>query len=344
MFYFLVLVCQGGFAQDHNFSQFWENRTYFNPALTGLKEGELNTLLTYRKLWPKFPGNFSTIFFSADMKTYNNYGFGLHVISSDEGGGFLKTTTAGLSYSWRGYFNKEKNIYFQLGIEGSYNDERLDFNKYIYSGNLHEIYGNIFPTPSVEVINQKQHYWDFSAGFMVYIPWERHYREFMHNYIGFSLSHLNRAKDNFIEDKARIPMKLSLQWAGFIRTSIYSLDKKSGLYICPGLLFENQGENLMSSSSFNNFVVGTDLTTDPIFGGVWYSSQLLNSSDKNYKAIIFKLGVKLTSANKRLEYRLAYSYDMSLGNLVKTTEGSHEISLNVAFRFNAKYKYNIFSF
>lgn len=344
MFYFLVLVCQGGFAQDHNFSQFWENRTYFNPALTGLKEGELNTLLTYRKLWPKFPGNFSTIFFSADMKTYNNYGFGLHVISSDEGGGFLKTTTAGLSYSWRGYFNKEKNIYFQLGIEGSYNDERLDFNKYIYSGNLHEIYGNIFPTPSVEVINQKQHYWDFSAGFMVYIPWERHYREFMHNYIGFSLSHLNRAKDNFIEDKARIPMKLSLQWAGFIRTSIYSLDKKSGLYICPGLLFENQGENLMSSSSFNNFVVGTDLTTDPIFGGVWYSSQLLNSSNKNYKAIIFKLGVKLTSANKRLEYRLAYSYDMSLGNLVKTTEGSHEISLNVAFRFNAKYKYNIFSF
>lgn len=344
MFYFLVLVCQGGFAQDHNFSQFWENRTYYNPALTGLKEGELNTLLTYRKLWPKFPGNFSTIFFSADMKTYNNYGFGLHILSSDEGGGFLKTTTAGLSYSWRGYFSKEKNIYFQLGIEGSYNDERLDFNKYIYSGNLHEIYGNIFPTPSVEVINQKQHYWDFSAGFMAYIPWERHYREFMHNYIGFSLSHLNRAKDNFIEDNARIPMKFSLQWAGFIRTSIYSLDKKSSMYICPGLLFENQGENLMSSSSFNNFVVGADITTDPIFGGVWYSSQLLNSSDKNYKAIIFKLGVKLTSANKRLEYRLAYSYDMSLGNLVKTTEGSHEISFNVAFRFNAKYRYNIFSF
>lgn len=344
LFYFLVLVCQGSFAQDHAFSQFWENRTYYNPALTGLKEGELNTLLTYRKLWPKFPGNFSTVFFSADMKTYNNYGFGLYVLSSDEGGGFLKTTTAGISYSWRGYFNKEKNIYFQLGIEGSYNDERLDFNKYVYSGNLHEIYGNIFPTPSVELINQKQHYWDFSAGLMAYIPWERHYREFMHNYIGFSLSHLNRPKDNFIEEKARIPMKLSFQWAGFIRTSIYSLDKKTGLYVCPGLLFENQGDQLMSAASFNNVIVGADIKTDPIFGGVWYSSQLLNSSDQNYKAIIFKLGLKLTSSNKRLEYRLAYSYDMSLGNLVKTTEGSHEISLNVAFRFNAKYRYNIFSF
>lgn len=345
LFYFLIfLSVKGAFAQDYSFSQFWENRTYYNPALTGLNEGSVNGLLTYRKLWPKFPGNFSTIFFSADLKTYNNYGFGIQVISSDEGGGFIKSTSAGLSYSWRGYFSKEKNIYFQLGIHGSYNDQRLDFNKYIYSGNLHEIYGNILPVTKPVEVNEKQNYWDFNAGFMAYIPWERHYREFMHNFIGFSLNHLARPKDNFMEESQRIPLKLSFQWQGFIRTGIYSLDRQTGLYVCPGLLFENQGEKLMSSSSFNNFVVGTDITTDPIFGGVWYSSQLLNSSNENYKAVIFKLGLKLNSSNKRLEYRLAYSYDMSLGNLVKTTEGSHEISLNVVYRFNAKYKYNIFSF
>ena len=131
-------------AQDYNFSQFWENRTYYNPAYVGLQEGELNALMTYRKLWPKFPGNFSTLFFSADLKTYNNYGFGLYVISSDEGGGFIKSNTAGLSYSWRGYINKEKNIYFQLGVKGSYNDERLNFDRNVYSGNLDPIYGNIF--------------------------------------------------------------------------------------------------------------------------------------------------------------------------------------------------------
>lgn len=345
LLYFFLFTCSKiSFAQDYSFSQFWENRTYYNPAFAGLNEGELNGLLTYRKLWPKFPGNFSTVHFSADMKTYNNYGFGIYLLSGDEGGGFIKSMTAGLSYSWRGYFNKQKNIYFQLGVKGSYNDQRLNFNKYIYSGNLHEIYGNIFPTPSLEIINQKQHYWDFSAGAMVYLPWERHYREFMHNFIGFSVNHFTRPKDYFIEDNTRIPMKLSFQWNGFIRTSIYSLDKKSSMYICPGLLFENQGDKLMSSSSSNNFIFGGDITTDPVFGGVWYSSQLLNSSEQNYKAIIFKLGLKLTSSNKRVEYRLAYSYDMSLGNLVKSTEGSHEISFNIAYRFNARYKYNIFSF
>lgn len=331
-------------GQDYNFSQFWENRTYYNPALTGLQEGTINGLATYRKLWPKFPGNFSTVHVAADLKTYNNYGFGLYIISSDEGGGFIKSNSFALSYSWRGYISKERNIYFQLGIQGSYNDQRLDFNKYIYSGNLHEIYGNVISIIAPEAVNEKENYWDFATGAMIYLPWERHYREFMHNYIGFSISHFTRPKNNFLENNTRIPIKLGLQWQSYIRTSIYSLDRKSSMYICPGLLFENKGENIMSSSSFSNFVAGTDITTDPVYGGVWYSSQLLNSSKDNYKAIIFKLGLKLTSSNKRLEYRLGYSYDMSLGNLVKTTEGSHEISFNIVYRFNAKYKYNIFSF
>lgn len=345
LFYVLLFaLSRTASAQDQVFSQYWENRNYYNPAFTGLKEGTLNGLLTYRKLWPKFPGNFSTIHFSADLKTYNSYGFGLYALSSDEGGGFIKSTHAGVSYSWRGYFNKERNIYFQLGVKGSYNDKRLNFNKYIYSGNLHEIYGNVINVSTPTEVNEKANYWDFSVGAMAYIPWERNYREFMDNYIGFSVNHFTRPKDNFIEGKARLPIKISLQWQSYIRTSLYSLDKKSSLFACPGLLFENRGEKIMSSSSFNNFVIGTDIVSDPLFCGIWYSSQLLNSSNENYKAFIFKLGVRLNSPQKRIEYRIAYSYDMSLGNLVKTTEGSHEISFNIAYKFNAKYKYNIFSF
>lgn len=339
---FALLFTQNAVSQDYNFSQFWENRTYYNPAYAGLNEGEINNLLTYRKLWPNFEGNFSTIYFSSDLKTYNNYGFGLNFIHSDEGGGFIKATTLGLSYSWRGYFNKEKGTYFQLGIKGSYNHEKLNYNKYIFSGQLDPIYGAIYPQPDLEGINQKQNYWDFGLGVLAFIPWQRHYQEFMKNYIGFSVSHFTRPKDNFIESKARIPVKVSFQWNGFIRSNIRSLDKKDWLYIGPGLLFENQGDKLMSSSSFNNFVVGTDLITDPIFGGVWYSSQLLNNSAENYKALIFKLGLKLNSDNKRLQYRISYTYDMSMGNLTKSTEGCHEIGINIIYRFNAKYKYNIF--
>ena len=340
----IVTLCsQGVKAQDYNFSQFWENRSYYNPAFAGINQGEMNALLTYRKLWPKFKGNFSTIFFSADLKTYNSYGFGLYFISSDEGGGFIKSNSVGLSYSWRGNINQEKGSFFQLGVKGSYNDERLSYEKYVFSGQLHEIYGNIFQQPSIEGYKKNQNYWDFALGAMVYLPWEKNYKEFMKNYIGLAVSHFTRPKDNFLEETYRIPMKVSIQWNGFIRTGIRSLDKQTHMFICPGLIFENQGDKLLSSSSSNNFMFGTDVTTDPLFGGIWYSSQLLNNSPENYKAVIFKLGLKFRSESKRFEYRLAYTYDMSLGNLAKSTEGSHEISINLVYRFNAKYKYNIFS-
>lgn len=339
----LTFCTQKAAGQDYNFSQFWENRSYYNPAYAGINQGEVNALLTYRKLWPKFQGNFSTIFFSADIKTYNSYGFGLYFISSDEGGGFIKSNTVGLSYSWRGNINKEKGSFFQLGIKGSYNDERLSFDRYKFSGQLHEIYGDIFPQPVMDGIKNNQNYWDFSLGAMIYLPWELNYKEFMRNYLGVAVSHFTRPKDNFIEENYRLPIKISLQWNSFIRTGIRTLDKQSFMYVCPGLIFENQGNKLLSSSSSNNMMIGSDLTTDPIFGGIWYSSQLLNNSPENYKAVIFKLGLKFRSDNKRFEYRLAYTYDMSLGNLAKTTEGSHEISINLVYRFNAKYKYNIFS-
>lgn len=337
----LFFCTQRAVAQDYNFSQFWENRTYYNPAFAGLNQGEVNTLLTYRKLWPKFQGNFSTIFFSADIKTHNNYGFGLYAVSSDEGGGFIKSNTVGLSYSWRGYINKVKNMYFQLGVKGDYNNERTNLNKYIYSQDLHEIYGQI-STTELDGLKNKGNYWDFAVGGMVCLPWERHYKEFMTNYIGFAVSHFTRPKNSFIDGDSKLPIKVNFQWNAFIRTNLYSLDKKNFLYVNPGLLFENQGEKLMSSSSSNNIMVGADVTTDPIFGGVWYSSQVLNNSEENYKAMIFKLGLKLESEKKTIQYRLAYSYDMSLGNLAKSTEGSHEISLNVIFKFNARYRYNLF--
>lgn len=342
--YGVIFCClQTTVAQDYNFSQFWENRTYYNPAFTGLHMGEFNSVLTYRKLWPRFGGNFSTIFFSGDLKTYNNYGMGLYVVNSDESGGSVKATTVGLSYSWRGYISKERGQFFQLGIKGSYNHENLNFDKYIFTGQLHPIYGNIYQQPSTEGVLQKQNFWDFSFGAIAFLPIERSYTEFMQNYVGFSLSHFTRPKNNFIENKPRIPMKFNLHWNSSIRTSVYSLDKKNWMYVNPGILFENVGDKLLSSSSFNNVIAGADLVTDPFFGGVWYSSQLLNNSAQNYKAIIFKLGLKFYSENKKLQYRIAYTYDMSTGNLTKSTDGSHEISINVVYRFNAKYMYNIFS-
>ncbi|MDL2251854.1 PorP/SprF family type IX secretion system membrane protein [Odoribacter sp. OttesenSCG-928-J03] len=332
-------------AQDYNFSQFWENRTYYNPAFVGLHEGEWNNNLTYRRLWPNLDGDFSTINFSSDFKTYNNYGIGLNVISSDEGAGLIKSTSVALAYSWRGYISKERGFFFQLGVKGSYNHEKLNSNKWIFSGQLDPIYGNIYPDYNgVGVIKKQQNFWDFSLGALFSLPIRLPNYNVIENYIGFSVDHFTRPKNNFLEDKQKIPMKLGVQWYASVPTSLYSLNKKSRLQVRPGIIFENQGDKLLSKASFNNLLIGADVATDPLFAGIWYSSQLLSKSDKNYKALVFKMGLKFDSDSKRFQYKLTYTYDMSLGNLVKSTEGSHEIGISVVYRFNARYNYNIFSF
>ena len=46
-FYFIFFIyTPASFAQDYSFSQFWENRIYYNPSFVGLNEGEFNGQLT----------------------------------------------------------------------------------------------------------------------------------------------------------------------------------------------------------------------------------------------------------------------------------------------------------
>ena len=63
-FYFIFFIyTPASFAQDYSFSQFWENRIYYNPSFVGLNEGEFNGQLTYRKIWSIFPVIFQRFFF-----------------------------------------------------------------------------------------------------------------------------------------------------------------------------------------------------------------------------------------------------------------------------------------
>jgi len=46
-------------AQDPNFTQFYSNRIYMNPAYAGADPG-MRLNLNYRRLWASVPGQFQT--------------------------------------------------------------------------------------------------------------------------------------------------------------------------------------------------------------------------------------------------------------------------------------------
>ncbi|RLD70071.1 MAG: hypothetical protein DRI87_08855, partial [Bacteroidetes bacterium] len=86
-------------AQDPEFSQFYANPLYLNPAMTGTAEcARIN--LNYRNQWPSLTKAFITYNISYDQNVASiNSGFGVLVMSDRQGDGALNTTMASLLYT-----------------------------------------------------------------------------------------------------------------------------------------------------------------------------------------------------------------------------------------------------
>ena len=69
------LFTSGIYAQDFDFSQWYNNPTYYNPAYVGLTAG-LKARFTYRRQMVKIPASFRTYSFSADLAGRNLPGAG----------------------------------------------------------------------------------------------------------------------------------------------------------------------------------------------------------------------------------------------------------------------------
>ena len=55
-------------AQDPTFAQFYQFRTYLNPAATGSEKG-LNVAMIYKNQWNYVPGGFNTYGMSVDVQS-----------------------------------------------------------------------------------------------------------------------------------------------------------------------------------------------------------------------------------------------------------------------------------
>ena len=88
-------------AQDPQFSQFYANPLYLNPAFAGTARCP-RLAMNYRNQWPGIPGNFVTYSASYDQHVDNmNGGLGVLVMNDRAGAGALTTTGASGIYSYQ---------------------------------------------------------------------------------------------------------------------------------------------------------------------------------------------------------------------------------------------------
>ncbi|MDP4282397.1 MAG: type IX secretion system membrane protein PorP/SprF [Bacteroidota bacterium] len=300
----MTLSLPSVYSQDPEFSQFYANPLYLNPALAG---ANICPRLTgnFRDQWPGLQGSFVTFSGSYDQFVNTLHGgLGLLLTSDRTCSGKLNTTTINLMYAYK--FNLTDHLYASAALEAGYYQRHLKWEDLIFEDMIDPRTGDILPTnekaPDVETIGQP----DFSSG--VFIG----YDEIV--YAGFSVSHLTEPRYGFYGDNTSFLYRKYTFHAG----SVIDLAPGQGLgerefSISPNVLYQQQGK-------FHQLNLGTYITFDPIIGGLWFRHNF-----ENPDALIILAGIHYKSL------RVGYSYDITLSRLSSVSGGSHEISASWQF-------------
>ncbi len=318
-----ILLTSGLVAQDANYTQFYNNPVYYNPANAGLEDGmQIHT--AYRKLWPKIGGDFRNCMITLDVAEPNiNGGLGLLVHSGESGGGQMRENMVGAMYSYRMPVIKRK-FYLQMGLQAAAVEKRLNEDGLVFSDQLDPLYGEIYPTAYHNANNERIIYPDFAAG----IVGRFNIGEFANgqarttNVVGVSFSHITRPNESFTGLESRKPMKV-VAHAHSVIPLVDDFRKDRKIALSPAFIYENQ-------EMFETFSAGLNFMIDPVYAGVWMRNRNVKMMSENYDAVMLLFGIK-TKLDRNVYLNIGYSYDITVSKLATATAGSHEVTISLSF-------------
>lgn len=309
-FLFFLLICLVGgnaYAQDPQFSQYYQAPLYLNPGFTGITQQQ-RVVLNQRIQWPNLPQAFVTTAASYDIWVDElKSGFGIIATTDKMGSAGWRTTTAGLLYSYKVRLNDK--IVFSPGLYFGYGINGLDRNRLSLGDGL-EFNGQSLD-PDLNRLGNQQ-YFDFGSGFLFYSRtlW-----------LGASFNHMNTPNLSILNSTSRLPMKTTIH--GGARIPLYNGPRTTGKvsYITPSFIYRIQGP-------ITQLDLGVNYHIDPVSIGIWYRGKPFDENvigSINQDALIFTMGLYLKNMT------IGYSYDFNVSELSTTAGGSHEISLIYEF-------------
>ncbi len=297
---FMLLTPTESRAQDPEFTQFYANPLYLNPAFAGTARCPRLTM-NYRNQWPALSGTFVTTSASYDQHVETvQGGLGL-LVTNDRAGRTLNTTSVSGIYSYQQPISRTFSI--KAGFQATYFQKSVDWNQLQFGDQIDPRRGFIYETQDVPrggTINNV----DFSAGLL----------GFSENFFaGVAVHHLNEPNESLVVGTSRLPMKLTAHAGANIPIDRRSRYSESS--ISPNILYRRQGE-------FQQLNLGMYVNKGPIVGGIWYRALFFT----DYRdAFIVLVGVQTDVI------RFGYSYDVTVSELTPATGGSHEVSMTIQF-------------
>ncbi len=291
------------FAQDPEFTQFYANPLYLNPAFAGSVRCP-RLVMNYRHEWPGIAGTYVTT--SASYDQYVNAlhgGLGALVMNDRAGDGTLTTTNLSLIYAYHLAITRKFSII--AGFQGTYAQKRVDWSKLNFGDMIDPKYGFIYTTKEQLPANPSPSYTDFSAGILAFS------NKF---YGGFVVNHITEPDESFLNGVSPLPRKIT----GHLGMSIPLNSRESS--ISPNILYQQQQD-------FRQLNLGLYINKGPLVGGFW-----MRTSNRNADSFILLVGIQ------QGHFRFGYSYDVTIYKLALVSGGSHEISLALQFPCHPKKK------
>lgn len=281
-------------AQDPEFTQFYANQIYLNPALAG------NTYCPrvsagYRVQWPNVYGTYQTLGVSIDRYVDAvKGGVGLMVMQDRAAQGTLNTTGVGVVYAPKIPLGKHIGVSFAL--QAGWWQKAVNWSKLTFGDQIDPARGFNGTTSEQAPADASVGNFDLGAGMVLSGD---------HWFVGGAMHHILEQNESFLGGTSKLPAKYTLHAGANIPIG----GKYNETYVSPNIMYRQQGD-------FQQMNLGCYFKKQTIVGGLWYRGR---------DAFIMLLGVE-TGA-----FRVGYSYDVTVSKLTNATAGSHEVSLGYQF-------------
>lgn len=325
-------------AQDPVSSQYYFNQLSMNPAFAGFNYSA-RIGGTFRNQWTAIPSKFVTYGCWADIYTPSMLNGGLGVLATKDvsGEGLLKTTNIGIIQSFQIPIYEIMRV--RLGYNITATNKRIDWYKLVFSDQIDPISNQVTPQNIGSLNPSGRTYADFNAGFLAESNTIKISNTSIKFAAGYAGNHITRPNESLIgSENQRIPIKHTIHFSTIFEKAPLTKDKKPWS-ISPSIIYERQGNTdahgnflFKKEAQFSSLNAGIYLMHAPIISGFFYRKRKFTKFKDN-DAIIFFLGLRMETPEKKTIFKIGYSYDLTINNnLYSNTSGSHEISLSMEFK------------